>query len=228
MSIAGPFYTYSQLEQLWIQNGGPAGVAPVAAAIALAESQGGAGSLNPTDNGGRQTSWGLWQDSNGTHGQPAPNILDPNVNAQVAVAKYHGAGDTFRPWGTWSSGAYLAHLQSGVPPSSAGVPAGSGTATLTSDTTPAPGSADSTCLIGIPSGVPLAGGACLLTKSEARAIIGGLLVGAGVLIGLVAAVILTRGTSAPQALAHRLTSRAPRAVIDSDPADDPADEDENP
>src|SRR5712664_681644 len=100
-------YTYAQLEQLWINNGGPKAAAPVAAAVALAESGGNTAATNPTDNNGTQTSWGLWQISNGTHAQPVPDILDPNVNAAQAVAKYQGEGNSFGPaWGTYDSGAY--------------------------------------------------------------------------------------------------------------------------
>jgi hypothetical protein len=196
MSVTGPYYTYSQLEQLWIQNGGDPAKAPIAAAIALAESGGGAGALNPTDNNGTQTSWGLWQISNGTHSQPRPNILDPNVNAAAAVAKYHGAGNTFKPWGTFNSGAFQRYLQSGVAPVSAGVPAGA-SATLTSASTPAPGSASSTCLVGW-NGFSILGNNlpafCLLTKTETRALIGGIILGVASLVGVAGLLALIKGT----------------------------------
>lgn len=104
-------YTFSQLEGLWIQAGGNRAVMPIMAAVALAESGGDAQAINPTDNGGRQTSWGLWQISNGTHSMPVPNILDPLVNAKQAVAKYKASG--FSPWGTYASGAYLKYLPKG-------------------------------------------------------------------------------------------------------------------
>lgn len=104
-------YTFAQLEGLWIQAGGNRAVAPVMAAIALAESSGNPAAINPTDNGGTQTSWGLWQISNGTHQQPVANILDPLVNAQQAVAKYNASG--FGPWGTYATGAYTQFLPKG-------------------------------------------------------------------------------------------------------------------
>lgn len=104
----GPMYNFAQLEQLWVNAGGPAGAEQTAAAVALAESGGCSTDLNTTDNGGRQTSWCTWQISNGTHSEPAPNILNPAVCAQQAVAKYEGEGDSFAPaWGTYDSGAYL-------------------------------------------------------------------------------------------------------------------------
>ena len=52
-------YTYGQLETLWTNAGGSKALAPLMAAIALAESGGNPGALNLTDNGGTQTSVGL-------------------------------------------------------------------------------------------------------------------------------------------------------------------------
>src|SRR5260370_21184368 len=92
----GTKYTYSQIEGLWINAGGSKGLAPLMAAIALAESGGCSADENPTDNGGIQTSWGLWQISDGTHNQPVPNILSPSVNAQQAGATYKPPGRTPR------------------------------------------------------------------------------------------------------------------------------------
>src|SRR5258708_38009059 len=117
-------YTFAQLERLWINAGGRGAVARVAAALALAESSGNSAATNPTDNNGTQTSWGLWQISNGTHAMPVPNILDPLINAQQAVAKYRASG--WAPWGTYGSGAYRKDLQGSVPPA-ADVPGGGGT-----------------------------------------------------------------------------------------------------
>ena len=114
--------SFSQLEGLWISAGGPKVLAPVAAAIALAESSGNPNAINPTDNNGTQTSWGLWQISNGTHAEVSPNWADPLTNARLAVAKWRGAGNSFSPWGTYDSGAYRRYLPSsyvaptGTPP----------------------------------------------------------------------------------------------------------------
>ena len=101
-------YTYAQLEGLWINAGGSQSLAPLMAAIAEAESGGNPSAVNAVDNNGTQTSWGLWQVSNGTHSPPAANILDPNVNAQQAVAKYQSQG--LGAWGTYTSGAYRAFM----------------------------------------------------------------------------------------------------------------------
>lgn len=122
---AGTKYSFAQLEALWINNGGSKATAPIAAAIALAESSGCSTALNPTDNNGAQSSFGLWQVSNGTHNPPASNIYDPNVNAKQAVAKWTNAGG-FGPWGTYNSGTYKQFL-SGASPSDSGVPGSPGT-----------------------------------------------------------------------------------------------------
>lgn len=97
-------YSFADLEDLWTRAGGPAALAPIMAAIALAESSGNPNATNPTDNGGTQTSWGLWQISDGTHNAPDPNWSDPAVNAELAVQKYYAQG--LGAWGTYTNGAY--------------------------------------------------------------------------------------------------------------------------
>ncbi len=194
--------TYAQLEGLWIKAGGPRSVAPIAAAIAEAESGGDANQYNPTDNGGTQTSWGLWQVSHGDH-SPYPKWNDPLANAQYAVAKYRGAGNAFTPWGTYDSGAYRAFLSNGATPdpnapgASGGVPGAGGTgATLTA------AGANPNCLLATPNfnvlgQIPIVGGlfggpvtACILTKSGARFFAGiGIMAGA-VVVGMAGAIVL--------------------------------------
>jgi Lysozyme like domain len=183
-------YTYAQLEGLWIGAGGPKAQAPLAAAIAEAESGGNSQATNPTDNNGTQTSWGLWQISNGTHGQPVPNILSPAINAQQAVAKYRGAGNKFTPWGTYDSGAYRAFLSGSTTPDtsvpSLGAPAPPGTSAQDAGGPP-------NCLFMFPnldslSSVPLVGGLapntsfCIVSRTEARAVLGTLLLVSGAAI----------------------------------------------
>ncbi len=104
--------SFSQLEQLWTQAGGAPSMAPLMAAIALAESSGNPDSVNATDNNGTQTSWGLWQISNGTHNPPSPDILSPLGNAKAAVGKVNSQGLT--AWGTYTSGAYRQYLPAGA------------------------------------------------------------------------------------------------------------------
>lgn len=117
MGVAGPMYTYAQLEQIWIANGGSPVAAPIAAAIAMAESGGGANSTNNNSNGTQDR--GLWQ-INTVHG--AQSTFDPNANAAAAVA-ISSNGSNWSPWATFTSGAYKQYLQSGIAPSSAGSPA---------------------------------------------------------------------------------------------------------
>lgn len=176
-------YTYAQMMQLWIQAGGPKALAPVAAAIGEAESGGNSDALNPNDNGGTQSSFGIWQISNGTHTPPSPSWANPAVNAQLAVGKWKGAGQAFTPWGTYDSGAYRAFLSPGTSPD----PNVPGSATQLNAQTTAAQIAD--CLVGNPFSASLpivgsvsAGPSCLFTRSNARAFIGaGLLVAGGIL-----------------------------------------------
>lgn len=129
--------SYPQLESLWIQAGGPADVASIAAAITYPESSANPAAIQPGQPYAT-TGWGLWQI---TPGNSEPQfgtdhaLLDPLANAKAAVAKYRAAGNSFRPWTTYNNGAYRQYLQNvapdasgiqtasdtgGTPPSSAG------------------------------------------------------------------------------------------------------------
>jgi hypothetical protein len=135
--------SYSQLEGLWIQAGGSQASAPIAAAIALAESGGNPSSLDNNPRTG-DLSYGLWQiNMIGSMGpgrlrefglSSDSQLLDPLTNAQAAV-KVAGGGSNpnFSPWTTFTSGKYLKYLQSGVAPNmtagGAGGSAGSGSGT---------------------------------------------------------------------------------------------------
>lgn len=116
--------SYGQLESLWDQAGGPSKDAALMAAIAEAESGGNTTALNPNDNGGTQSSFGLWQISTGTHTPPASNWSNALENAKLAVQKFFSQGLT--AWGTYTSGAYKQYLQGGVPPNPGGGNLGSG------------------------------------------------------------------------------------------------------
>ena len=118
-------YSFAQLEQFAANAGFPAAMQPIMAAIALAESSGNPGAVNPNDNGGRQSSYGLWQISTGTHAAPGPNWSDPATNAALAFQKWQQQG--LSAWGTYNSGAYLQYLNgnsstSGVSTSTLGFP----------------------------------------------------------------------------------------------------------
>jgi len=98
--------TLTQLEYYWTNNGGPASVAPIAGAIALAES--GGRSVVQQGQPPATTGWGPWQITPGN-----ASLLDPNANARAAVAKYKAAGNSFTPWTTYTSGKYRQFLRTG-------------------------------------------------------------------------------------------------------------------
>jgi hypothetical protein len=94
----------NQLSQLWIGAAGPAQVAHMAAAIAMAESGGRSRIVNSIGAAG------LWQ----IYGLPFPgDPLDPQTNARMAVAKYRGAGSSFSPWVAYTSGSYRKFMAGG-------------------------------------------------------------------------------------------------------------------
>ena len=83
-------YTYAQLEQLWINAGGNKQVAPVAAAVAMAESGGNPNAVSPSND------YGLWQ-INSVHGAQASLDVMTNVRAAVSISNN---GQNWGPWCT--------------------------------------------------------------------------------------------------------------------------------
>jgi hypothetical protein len=91
----------AQVGALWIAEGGPGWAEANAECIADHESADIPDNNNYQDNGGTQTSWGLFQISNGTHGEPVPDIDNPAINTRQAVLKFDASGGTFSvDWGT--------------------------------------------------------------------------------------------------------------------------------
>lgn len=98
--VSGGIFSFTGLERLWEEAGGPSWAAPEMATIALrCESGGDAGNYYgraegvPYQGDSVQAS-GLWQ----ILGQVVPgNIFNPLVNAENAVKKFHDAGG-FSPW----------------------------------------------------------------------------------------------------------------------------------
>lgn len=102
-------YNYAQLEGIWTQAGGPAGAAPIAAAIAMAESSGNTTATNIDSNG--SVDRGLWQ-INSVHG--TQSTYDVMGNARAAIAISNG-GTNWTPWTTYTNGAYRQYLQANIP-----------------------------------------------------------------------------------------------------------------
>lgn len=108
-------YSFAQLEGIWIQNGGSSTEAPIAAAIALAESSGNPASTSSNPDGG--TNVGLWQlDTPGGvgAGYSVTQLQDPNTNAKVAI-KGSSNGTNWNAWATFASGAYRKFLSNASP-----------------------------------------------------------------------------------------------------------------
>lgn len=182
-------YTYAQLQGLWIQAGGAPAKAPIMAAIAEAESSGNPNAVGPVGE------HGLWQ----IYGKawPGMDTFDPLGNARSAVTVEQKQGLT--AWSTYSNGAYKAYLSGGTP-SMAGLPNGAGTPAASGMTASAP-SGDKTCLIGFSGfSIPVVGNVgnfCMLSKVQARDIIGGTLLLAGGTMALVAVVTIIKSQSPP-------------------------------
>ena len=75
----------------------------IAVAIAYAESSG-----DPQAVGDNGDSIGLWQINLPNHPEyQGQDLTNPQVNANAAYAIYSAAGNSFSPWSTFKSGAYL-------------------------------------------------------------------------------------------------------------------------
>lgn len=230
--------TYSQLEGAWIEGGGSAAAAPVAAAIAMAESAG-----NPMSHNGNagtgDNSYGLWQINmigslgparRAQYGLPSNEALfDPVTNARVAVAM-SGNGTNWSPWTTYISGAFRRYLQNGIVPNGSGLGGSFGSAIMGSDAGSQQNATlasftDNTCVLGW-SGLGgifgSTGHFCLLTKSEMRAMVGGLLLASGTLVMGVGAILLvlsfTSIPSAPKAISGLLSSPKQAPASSSSPS----------
>lgn len=121
--------SFAQIEQLWTQSGGDPNVAPVAAAIALAESGGNPGALN-NDPATGDYSVGLWQinyygnlypSRTAAYGSPATLRTNPSEQAAAAIG-ISGNGQNWSPWTTYTSGAYKQYLM-GAPAQTTGIAA---------------------------------------------------------------------------------------------------------
>lgn len=102
--------TYAQLQTLWTSNGGSKALAPIMAAIAMAESGGRTDAMNTR---APDYSVGLWQINyfgammpgrTKAYGSPAQLISDPNRQAKAAISILKGQG--LGAWSTYTNGAY--------------------------------------------------------------------------------------------------------------------------
>lgn len=198
-------YTFAQIEKLWTDNGGNPVAAPIMAAIALAESGGRTDAANtkPPD-----ASYGLWQINyygslapgrSAAYGTPAQLVADPNRQAKAAIS-ISGNGSNFKPWTTYTSGAYKAPLAAagslGAIPALPAV-AGGANAQAAGLLSPAGTAADNEgCLFDIPQvnlGVGKLGGGCGMQRATARKIVGGAVLVAGAVVGLAGTFLLLGG-----------------------------------
>jgi len=101
---ASGHYTYTDLKNLWVSAGGNAASAPMAAAIAMAESGGDPNATNHNTNG--STDRGLWQ-INSVHGSQSTYNVADNVKAAIAISNN---GSSWAPWSTFINGAYRQYL----------------------------------------------------------------------------------------------------------------------
>lgn len=193
-------YQPSQLQSLWIQAGGAPSAAPMASAIALAESGG-----NPAPNGSGPNAtndWGLWQIHNG-----GPAMLDPLANARRAVAM-SANGTNWRPWctaysdaacgtkgGTFmGAGSPFLRFMSGIngtTPTGVGSPPATGAGSTPSAVSNAAPDTETLFRIPIPiPGVP----DITVTRSNGRALAGGLALAGGGVVVLIGLTILATGS----------------------------------
>ena len=127
-------YTIAELEALWIAAGGKVAAAPMAAAIAMAESGGDSTAQGHNTNGSIDR--GLWQ-INSIHGvQSTLNVIQ-NVKAAISISNN---GTDWGPWTTFTSGAYKQFLSG----ANASAPSGFTNTTIGTGTTAAASAVSST------------------------------------------------------------------------------------
>jgi len=200
--------TYAQLEGLWINNGGNKAVAPLAAAIAMAESSGRTDVTSANPDGGINV--GLWQlDTRGKGaGHTVADLQNPATNAAVTVQGSNDGTD-WSAWATFASGAYRRFMSAGTTPDLSAP--GGGQAVTTANQQAAAGPDCAFSIGGQHIGIlfghgPTLPSACLISKTEVRAVLGGLILVAGGLVMMPGLVIVMaygfRATGAAAATAR--------------------------
>lgn len=186
--------TYAQLEGLWITNGGNKAVAPLAAAIAMAESSGRTDVTSANPDGGVNV--GLWQlDTRGKGaGHTVADLQNPATNAAVAVQGSKDGTD-WSAWATYASGAYKRFMNAGTTPDTNVPGGGQAAATAANQQAAAAGPDCAFSIGGQHIGIlfghgPTLPSACLISKTEVRAVLGGLILVAGALVAMPGLVIV--------------------------------------
>jgi Lysozyme like domain len=207
----GQKLSFSDIQQLWIANGGPPGWAPLMAGIAIAESGGNTAALNNTPATG-DYSVGLWQinyydgllaSRTNAYGSPAALQADPNLQAKAAISLFGGGpgitnwkGDaTYRAWQAAGSPSQpsAATVQGWI--GGAGGSGGGSTSAPSASSSAVSGAAGSgssdlsQCVLQAP-GFLFFSGPCFLTKGGAKAITSVALMGVGMLVGAFGVVAL--------------------------------------
>lgn len=207
--------TYEQIQQLWIQNGGDPRWAPLMAGIAIGESGGSTGVLNP-DSSTRDYSVGLWQinyyanlrDSRtAKYGSPEQLLADPNLQALAAIDLLGQNAAGIRNWendSTWQK-----WMAAGAPqaPSSDTVKAwlGGSSTGINSEISGLNASGNAVVQVNVGCGSGELGGVDIFgahigTKCQLKGFTGGLMVGMGLIIMGAGLFILARNTGAAQAV----------------------------
>lgn len=91
-----------QLQELWIQAGGPPAAAPVAAAIAEQKESG--GWSDAWNSAGATGFWQIMYPGSAPPGTTRPQLFTPAGNAKAAVRLYDASG-----WAPWGSDASQVH-----------------------------------------------------------------------------------------------------------------------
>lgn len=203
MSTLGPVgtrYTFPQIRQIWIDNGGNPNLADTMAGIAIAESGGLSNNLN---NSGRDYSVGLWQINyfgdllkgrTASYGAPEALAADVNKQAKAAIS-LAGNGSGLSNWTTFTSGAYKAPVRAAT---------GSLGALPAITALPVLSSAAASQGVGVADGegplftwhIPTTSSDITLSRGTVRKVLGGAVLVTGGIVGL-AGIFLLAGGKAP-------------------------------
>jgi hypothetical protein len=198
--------SYQQIENLWIQNGGPPSAAPIMAAIAEAESGGNTQSLNNTPSTG-DYSVGLWQINyfdgmlagrTAEYGSPSQLQADPNLQAKAAISLYGGGGGLSN-WTTYTSGAYKKYLNGANASAASAINGGGQLGGYSGNPPGQTGCAAGSQGISLSAG-PISFGTGIGNACQIKALTGGLLIGLGGAVMIVGGVLIFFGPSRAKAV----------------------------